>query len=218
MLGLATGISAAAGLAKGIVGMIAHNKYAKQLEEMKMKMPGAIGQAEGVYSDLAYGNMPGYDTMLGNVDSGVASTMTQVKRVATSPSALIDALIQSETSGEVQKRDIETKNALYGAQQQSQLGRFLSTVKSPAQQRIIQFDIDKKIAAAKERMQGVNELMQGVSGGIGSAFSTFGQENKLGFMQDQNEMMKKYWDFQLQNLQTQLPPFNQTYAQGGNWG
>jgi hypothetical protein len=136
----------ATGIAKGIVAKSAHNKYAKQLESMEMKMPDAVSQAEGVRTDLAYGDMPGFADMMAGVDSNTASTMTQAKQVATSPAALMDALVQSSTAGEQGKRELGVQNAQAQQTNQASLARFFESVKSPAEQRIIQFDIDKKIA------------------------------------------------------------------------
>ena len=183
----------ATGIAKGIVAKSAHNKYAKQLESMEMKMPDAVSQAEGVRTDLAYGDMPGFADMMAGVDSNTASTMTQAKQVATSPAALMDALVQSSTAGEQGKRELGVQNAQAQQTNQASLARFFESVKSPAEQRIIQFDIDKKIASNKERMQGTADLMGGVEGGIGSAFSSFGQGEQLDFMSDRNDAMKSYW-------------------------
>ena len=190
---IGAGVNLLTGVVKGIIAKKAHDKYAKRLGEIEMKMPDAIGQAEAVRTDMAYGDMPGFDTMMGDVDAGVAGTMTKAKRLATSPAALMDALIESSTAGEGQKRDLGVQNAMFQNQNQNALARFYSTIKSPAEQKIIQFDIDKEIAINKEQMEGTKELMGGIEGGIGSAFSAFGAGKQLSFMEDRNEMMKRYW-------------------------
>lgn len=190
---IGAGVNLVTGIVKGIIAKKAHDDYANKLGKIEMKMPGAIGQAEAIRTDMAYGDMPGFSTMMGDVDAGTAGTMTQAKQMATSPAALMDALIQSSTAGEQQKRGLGTQNAMFKNQNQNLLARFYSTIKSPAEQKIIQFDIDKEIAINKEQMEGTKELMGGIEGGIGSAFSAFGSGKQLGFMSDRNEMMKQYW-------------------------
>jgi len=191
---IGAGLNLVTGIAKGIIAKKAHDKYAKTLDGIKMEMPNAVLQAEGIKSDLAYGDMPGFDTMMGEVDSGTASMMTKAKQVATSPAALMDALISSSTAGEQQKRQLGVQNAQSQMQNQDSLADFFSRVKAPAEARIDQFEIDKEIAIAKEGMQGTQELMGGIEGGIGSAFSAFGQGKQLELMGDRNKLMQEYWN------------------------
>jgi len=193
-LGIAgAGINLVTGIVKGITAKKAHEKYAKELSGLSMEMPSAISEVEGIRSDLAYADMPGYADMMAGVDSGTATTMTGAKKVATSPSALMDALISSSTAGEAGKRELGIKNAMFQREGQSDLARFLSTVKAPAEQRINQFEIDKQIGVAKENMMGSKALMEGIEGGIGSAFGAFGSGVKLDDMQKRTQGLLDYW-------------------------
>lgn len=190
---IGAGVNLAMGVVKGLVAKGAHKRYAKQLGELEMEMPDAVLQAEGIYGDLAGKGMAGYETLMGGVDTDIASTMTGVKKAASSPTQLINALIETNVAGGQGKRDLGIKNEMAKTSSSKDLARFYSAVKAPAEQRIQQFDIDKQIAIAKEDMMGTKALMEGIEGGIGSAFSAFGAGKKMEFMGDRNEMMKEYW-------------------------
>lgn len=190
---IGAGLGIVTGIAKGIMGKNAHNNYADDLAGVSMTMPKAILEAEGVKKDLAYGNMPGLSDMLGGADAGTASMMTKAKRVATSPGALIDALVESSTEAEASKRDTMMKNAIFKTQNKDNLANFLAGVKAPAEQAIEEFDVNKKISIMKERMLGDKTLMDGIEGGIGGALSAFGTGSMVDASIAKTNAMKGYW-------------------------
>jgi len=187
-------LNLATGLAKGIAGKVAHNKYAKELGEVNMEMPSSILEAESIKKSMANRGLAGYDTMLGDIDSGVSTTMNKAKEISSNPNSLMNALIQSSTEAERQKRGLGVQNAQTLDANKNSLAQFLSTVKSPAEQRINQFEIDKKIAQAKEKMQGTAELFGGIESGVGNALSGFGSGKMLDMKGDELAMKQKYWD------------------------
>lgn len=192
--GIGAGLGLIGGIISGIIGNRAHQKYANALENVNMAMPEALGQAQSLYNRMAYQQMPGYETMLQGVDANTANTMTMAQQVANSPAALLDALIQSSTAGENQKRNIGIENANYQTQMAQNLARFLGTTKAGYQNEINQFNVDKQISALKERMLGTQELMQGITGGLGSAFSNWGAGQQANFQQQRANALMNYFN------------------------
>lgn len=192
--GLGAGLNFVTGIAKGIMAKSAHNKYANNLSGLEMEMPSAVKEAEGILKSNANANMAGYADMLAGVDSGTAKTMTQAKDISSSPTALMDALIKSTTAGQQTKTQLGIQNAQYRNAQDERLASFLSSVKAPAEQRINQFDIDKKLAVARERMVADKALMEGIEGGIGSALSGFGAGAQVDYTMAKTKDLERFWE------------------------
>lgn len=181
------------GIISGIIGNRAHKKYADQLENVNLDMPTGVGQAESIYNTLANQNMPGYENLLTGIQSGIGSGVTQAENISSSPDAIINALAQLTTSGQQQANQLGVQNANYRTQGLSNLARFLGGTKAGYQNEINQFDVNKKISAMKERMLGSQELMQGITGGLGSAFANFGAGEKLNFQNQQANSLSNYF-------------------------
>jgi len=181
------------GIASGIVANKAHQKYANELMNVQMQMPSAVGQAEGIYNRLANQNIPGYQDMLQGLQSGVASQMTQAEQASSSPTAILNALAGASTRAQQGAQQLGIQNANYRTQGEQNLANFLGTTKAGYENQINQFNVDKQISAMKERMLGTQQLMQGITGGIGSAFSNFGQSQQLGMQQEQANAMSDFY-------------------------
>jgi len=192
--GIGAGLGLLGGIISGIIGNRAHQKYANALENVNMDMPEALGQAQTLYNRMAYQQMPGYETMLQGVDANTANTMTQAKDITNSPAALLDALIQSSTAGDNQKREIGIDNANYQTQMAQALARFLGVTKAGYENEVNQFNVDKQISALKERMLGTKELMQGITGGLGSAFANWGAGQQDYFQQQKAKALMAYFN------------------------
>ncbi len=191
--GIGAGLGLLGGVISGIVANRAHRKYADALSGINMQMPVGVGQAESLYSNLANQNLPGYETMLQGIDAGTASTMTRAKQLATSPAALMQALIQSSVAGDQQKNQLGIQNADYRTRMSDNLARFLGNTKAGYENQINQFNVDKQISALKEKMIGTQQLMQGITGGLGSAFSNFGARQQAGFQQQRTDALSNYF-------------------------
>lgn len=192
--GIGAGLGLLGGVISGIIAKRAHDKYANALSGVNMEMPTGVGQAESVYNNLANQNLPGYNTMLQGIDAGTATTMTRAKELATSPAALMQALIESSVAGEQQKNQLGIQNADYRTRMSAALARFLGGTKAGYENQVNQFNVDKRISALKEKMIGDQQLMQGISGGLGSAFSNFGAGQEMSFEQKRTDALANYFN------------------------
>jgi len=183
------GVGLLGGILQGISAKKAHEKYANELMKVNLGMPGAVGQAEGIYNRQANQNMPGYLDMLTGIQSGIGSGMVQAEQASSSPTAILNTLAQLTTSGQQQANRLGVQNANYRTQQLGALANFLGSTKAGYQNEINQFNVDKQISAMKEKMLGSQALMKGITGGLGAAFSNFGAGEKLGFQQQQTNAL-----------------------------
>jgi len=190
---IGAGVGLLGGILSGIFGKRAHNKYADELMKVNLPMPTAVGQSESLYNTLANQNMPGYLNMLTGIQSGIGSGLTQAENVSSSPDAILNTLAQLTTAGQQQANRLGIQNANYRTQGLSNLARFLGTVKAGYQNEINNFNVNKQISAMKERMLGSQELMKGITGGIGAAFSNFGAGEQLGFQNQQANALSNYF-------------------------
>jgi len=181
------------GIAKGVAGKVAHNKYAKQLADLEMKMPSTLAESESIRKNLANRGLAGYETMMGDVDSGVSTTMNQAREISSNPNSLMNALIKSSTEAERQKRTLGIQDAEVRDKNLSSLERFLSAVKAPAEARVNQFDLDKKIAMAREKMLGTAGLMGGIESGVGNALSAYGSGANVDTKAAELAAKTEYW-------------------------
>ena len=159
--GIATTISAGARIVNGYIARREHEKYAKLLEKQKMTVPGSIYDAENIYRSLASDGLPGKETMQANIEGYLPEVVNASKEVVDSPSALMDALTKASTNVNNNLRNLEVSDANAKVQNQGLLANFLSSVKSPIEMNIENFEIQKSLAAARERMLGKRELVQG---------------------------------------------------------
>ena len=190
---LASGTSLLTGILNGIFGERAHEKYAQALNDTHLHMAGGIKEAESIYQNMANNGLPGKDLILQDLLGQEQNGIAQAKTVAESPSALLEAItrMNGNTQNAINSLDVkdaETRNANTNA-----LARFLSLVEAPAENRIDQFEANKKISIAKEHMLGTKDLLGGIENGIGSALSTYGSMKKLDYLNSQNDALKKYW-------------------------
>jgi len=190
---IGAGVGLLGGVLGGIFGHRAHNKYADQLMGVNLAMPTAAGQSESLYNTLANQNMPGYLNMLTGIQSGIGSGVTQAENVSSSPDAILNTLAQLTTAGQQQANQLGVQNANYRTQGLSNLARFLGSTKAGYENEINQFDVNKQISAMKERMLGSQELMKGITGGLGSAFSNFGAGEQVKFQSQQANALSNYF-------------------------
>lgn len=165
--GVFSGISAAASLVGGLYGQNSHDKYASLLESQNLTMPQSIPQAEGMARSMASNGLVGYEKYKADILNNVAGNTAQAKELGSGNSVL--KLLSDSISGSndaIQNLDIQDENAK--RQNQMQLINFLTTVKAPYEQRIQEFDLQKKMAAEQERMAGDKENQSGIMDTIGS--------------------------------------------------
>lgn len=188
-----TAVNLISGLINGIVGNKAHKDYANSLSDVSINMPTSIDEAQAIYTDKAGRGLAGKNTIIQDLLASESNSVSQAKTVADSPSALLNAIVKLNGNTQAGIRNLGIKDSQAKDANSELLARFLSTVKAPAETRINQFEADKKIAIAKEKMAGTKELLNGIEGGIGSALSGYGETAKLDYLNTKNDALKKYW-------------------------
>lgn len=187
-------ISGALGVAGGIAGKISHDKYAKFLDNLQLDVPDAVYQAEGVYNELASQGLQGKDVIASDIEGTMSSNINTAKEVVDSPSALIDLLAKSSGDVSKQMRQLGVQDSQVQQQNKAMLGNFLANTKAPIELNINQLNMERKIAAQRERMVGTSELFGGLTQGLTgftSGYAAF-QQNKG--MNNLNENLKSFFN------------------------
>jgi len=140
----------------------AHDRYARLLETLQLDLPSAIIQAETGYRELARRGLPGIEQYKQDVLNLFAQSMTEADKTGN-----INTRMSQLSSSQKMVTDALSSLNLQDMSQQMRnqltLLKFLDTVKAPYQQNILEFDIQKKLAAEQERMIGGQEAMQGAT-------------------------------------------------------
>lgn len=195
MFGLiSAGLNLATGIAKGIVAKNAREQYIESLKKANMTMPESIKVADLMMGDMAGRGLAGYDTLQSNVESSGAEAFTQGKKVATSPAALMDLITKVDTNRSKSMMELGVQDAMTRDKNYNAYASFLSRVKAPAEQRLQQFKIDKRLAIAREKMLATKELMEGISGGLGSGLTSLGQGAELSAAKKEGDTLSQFWN------------------------
>lgn len=186
--------SGAANIIGGLFAKREHNKFADKIAETDMSMPGSMSGAEAILAEMADQGLPGVENLIGDVRSDAASTMSQAKSVVDNPQDLLDALIDVETKSNQSIRGLGVQDAQMEAQNKNILSNFLGQVKAPAEFRLQDFENQKMLAEARERMMGNSALMEGIMSGIGGGISTYGNMKSMQGVNDLYKSMEGFWD------------------------
>lgn len=168
------GVSALSSMVGGVVAYGQHRKYANLLGQQNKTMPAGILQAESIYREQANTGMYGKDMYETSVKNMMPLYLSQAKRSADSPGALLGALTQAWTKTGDQMMTLNMKDSAMRQQGQQNLATFLSGTKATQEAAIEEWRINRDLAVQRERMMGTKELMAGITGGIGQGIQTFG--------------------------------------------
>jgi len=193
-------LSLIAGLTSGLVGVgggllakKAHNKFADYLDKQEVKMPGAMDTAEGIFQANASQGLPGKETIEDDIQSQIARTLGLGKEVADSPSALLDLLAKSNESATGSIRQLGVQDASAKLHNRAMLGDFLSRAKAPMELNIANQNMELGIASQRERMMGTQELLQGITNGLGGITTGFANHEMQKNMKDQIAKMDEWF-------------------------
>lgn len=183
-LALAAGIPSLIG---GIFGKSAHDKYAKQLEQTELELPGSMDFAEELYKSMSTQGLVGKKSLQEDIEKTIPTNINIAKENIDSPSALLGLLSQSQenVSGELRRLGIEDEAAK--RRNKLALARFESRLKAPMEMNLDRMNTEFDLAAGQERMMGTKELLSGISEGVGSGISAFGQSKYLDYLKGLNE-------------------------------
>ena len=192
MLGAMEGASLITGLMKGVLGKVASNQFIRETSHLQASVPSAVTQAGAIMGQQANMGLSSVDLIKGNMMSANATNFGKAKKVATTPTQLMAALMSSNEASLQGERDVDVQDAMMRNQNQQRYASWLSTIKAPAEQRVEDFDINKALGIARERMQGTANLMGGIEGGVGSAISAAGLNKQVGYLDDQNALLQSF--------------------------
>jgi hypothetical protein len=171
------GVQSATGwssLANSFISNAMHKKYADLLMQQKLTIPRSLYEAESIQRNQATQGLPGYDNMRQGLFDSLAEVTNKANETGQS-SSVLKTLADSYSNVENTLNSLQITNADAKMKNQLALMGFLSSVKSPYEQRIQEFEISKRLAAEQERMQGKKDLMEGAtslvtneSGAVGS--------------------------------------------------
>lgn len=163
----------ASGVAKGITAKAAHNKYARKLEDLQKTMPQGVLDAEKIVNNMASNGLIGYNSMRTEAQSTLPGSISAYKDLVDNPGALLQATQTAEQKVNNQLTQLSIQDAVAKATNLSAASSFQAGVKAPAQSAIEDFNNEKTMAAASERMMGTKELMGGISQGISNGIGAY---------------------------------------------
>lgn len=148
----------------GIEAAKKHGEYANLLMDQNLTMPDAVKQAESIMQNAANQGLPGYEKYMSDIESLVPSTIGVAKNVVDNPSQLLDAVMKSQATASSQIGKLGLADADAKLQNEVAYANFLSSVKSPIERAMEEFDINKQLSAKRETMVGSQEMWKGISG------------------------------------------------------
>lgn len=168
--GLATAVPSIVG---GVVGKVAHNKYAKLLEGLSLEMPSQYDEARGIYQKLAATGLPGVDQAKLDLMGNVPSTLKDYQSVAENPASIMGALTDVQSGVNQGLTDLSIKDAVAKISNMQNLGAYMQQ-EGAVQGQYDQYNNQLKMSAGAERMAGTAELLKSITGGIGGGISAYG--------------------------------------------
>jgi len=172
---VAAGLSTGAGIAQGLAALFGHRKMAKTIQEQEKTIPESLLRAQTILEDLAVQGLPGLDNMRAELEAELPTSINQLKELAVSPSGMLGAAANMQTSINKGLRGLLIEDANRKTANRSALANFLSFPMAQAENRVEDFNVQKNIMAQEEKMAGVSELFEGIGGGISGGISAFGQ-------------------------------------------
>lgn len=180
--GLATAVPSIVG---GVVGKVAHDKYAKLLEGLSLDLPSQYDEARGIYQKLAATGLPGVDQAKLDLMGNVPSTLKAYQSVVENPASIMGALTDVQSGVNEGLTDLSIKDALAKVSNMQTLGAYMQQ-EGAVQGQYDQYNNQLTMSAGAERMAGTAELLNAITGGTGGGISAYGN------MQMANDMSAFY--------------------------
>lgn len=166
-------------LVGGAVSYFGHKKYADTIADLKLDTPSGLTEAEKILRGNVNRGLPGYETMKGDILGSIPQTLEGLKEMASNPAAVIGGLNDAQSNVTSELSDLAVKDAMAKLASNSQLAQFLSGTKANFQTAQQQYANDVKMSVAKERLMGLQEAIGGVSQGVTSGMSSYGNFTAL---------------------------------------
>lgn len=121
-----------------VLGLIssssANKKSQASLDELakKQKISEGVLAGENILREQAYGNMPGYENRMADIESSVPQTINQAKDYV-SGGGLLDTLSKIYAESNKEKRALNDSNAMFQTQAKDRLASYMGGVKGGAE-------------------------------------------------------------------------------------
>lgn len=180
-------IAAAASIYAGIKANSDKKKLAEQMERAKLNRPEGLTNAENTLTALASQGLPGKDLMEDALKEPLAQSLTNIRELGASPVTIagMASTGMSSVTDNIRKLLVEDANAKMG--NMIALANFQA---GPAAQFDLQqqeFNINKELGASYARMEGTNELFQGIANGMGTMAGAIGNQEYLNYLKSMNQ-------------------------------
>lgn len=180
-------------LIQGSKAKQAHDQYAARLERMNKEIPEAVQQADELYEVMAQEGLPGKEIIQESISDQIASAYGKAGEQLGAYPDLFTYLTNLQTNEARTMRDLEVEDARAKLANMQQYAQFLSTIKGGYEADVEQFNLDKILAAERERMAGTAEFMEAANRGIGGSIAMYGQEQTSDYMKQKLENEKAMW-------------------------
>lgn len=193
-----------------------HDRYASQILSTRKEVPSSVEQAEEILGSLAQTGLPGKEQIGQTISDQVARSYGQAQEALGSYPDVFSFLTELQTKEAAGLTNLEVQDQQARVANLRAFTEFLTNVKTPVIRDIEQFNIDKILAAGRERMAGTAEMMEGASRGIGGALQVAGQDKYLDYLQDKLKQQKSFFDYYTEDEtetgeETSFFPFNNIY-------
>ena len=174
------GVSALTGIISGAVAKKQHNKYADILNKQTFEIPESVGTANDIMANLSTQGIVGMDRIAEKTRSSLPSSVSAYKDIVDNPMALLGATQTAEQNVNDKLAEFYIGDAAAKAENMRKYAGFQSDVVAGWEGKKDEFEREKALAIQREKMAGTKELLQGVTGGLQTGFSTFAglQQNK----------------------------------------
>lgn len=187
------GLGLVGGVASGIVANKAHKDYAKTLKGLSMTIPEGVLDAEAILNNLSTQGLVGYDSMREKELSSLSTSISAYKDIVDNPSALLQATQTAEQNVRGKLNELAINDAIAKATNMKQLADFQSQIKGGYQSKIEDFENQKSMAIAQEKMLGIKELMSGITSGLSLGATTFSGMENLASQNSLSEALAKFY-------------------------
>lgn len=188
------GASLASSLFSGSKEKKAREKYAQLLESQEKTLPRSLNVADQTYSELAETGLQGYEGLVNKQDTQTAKSIEQIKNVVSSPSDIKSAFLKLQENEADNLMNLDISDAEAKGANRTNYAKFLTNVKAPQEQAIENFNIEKNLAAARERMLGDSAMSNSITQGISGGLSSFGAGLQLEDMKSQTSALSSYFN------------------------
>lgn len=184
-----------------------------EMKKLKMQRPAESYKQEALAKELSYMGLPGYEKYKEEISQVTPNTVSQARKVAQSPSQLIDLMSRSQTATNealqnLQIRDTQ-QNVANKQNYQNVLGQLANENLG-----IQRENLTTDMSALQQEAQGEKDLFQGLTNALGSGINTYGMLSQLGYQKDLLKGYQESWGGMKTNPLTPTAPTTAPFESG----